>query len=181
MMDDFEKNIRKNRQEFGGERPNREKMWANIEKRLPAPESKIIPLWKRTGFRIAAGFLIVLGFAALLFTANSNADQAGLAIQESNEMLEINMHYKKLVDLQLRKLEANQTLTASDKKEFIQYISDLEKENDSLKKELEDNLDNQEVLKAIISNYKKQIDLIEKLLERLDQPKTNKDETGISI
>ena len=96
-------------------------------------------------------------------------------------MLEINQHYKKLVAFQIKKLEANDDLTAAEKEEFLSYISELEKENDHLKKELKNNLDKSGSTQGYCKYYKKQIELIEKLLDRLDQSKINEDEASISI
>jgi len=180
MMDEFEKNIRDNKGAFERQRPNREKMWANIEGRLPAQEAKRIPLWKNTKLRFAAGFALLFGLASILFFSVDNSSSNAIAAAP-NELLEINMHYKKMVSYQIKKLESNTDLSPEEKSDFINYITELEEENESLKLELNSNLDNQEVLEAIIANYKKQIDIIEKLLYRLNHTqKENKDE-GITI
>lgn len=180
-MDDFEKNIRKNTKAFGGQRPNREKMWANIEQRLPAQEAKRIPFWKNTKLRFAAGFALLFGLASLIYFSLATPQDNGMAEGIPSELLEINMHYKKLVDFQLQQLQANAEMTASEKQEFVDYISELEQENEYLKKELINNLDNQEVLEAIIANYKKQIELIERLLHRLNHSQKDNTDEGITI
>lgn len=181
MMDEFEKNIMQNTDAFGGQRPDREKMWANIEERLPKKEARQIPFWKNTKLRFAAGFALLFGLASLIYFSVSTTQNNSLAESMPAELLEINMHYKKLVDFQLKKLEANSELSPEEKTEFVDYITSLDEENEFLKIELSKNLDNQEVLEAIVANYKKQIELIERLLQRLNHtPKNNQDE-GITI
>lgn len=181
MMDEFEKNIRKNNEAFVGRKPNREKMWADIESRLPASEAKRIPLWKNKKLRFAAGFLLLFGLAGILFSTMGNRSSNELADNTPVELLEINMHYKKLVDFQIKQLHASDKLSKGEKKEFIAYILELDKENNQLKSELQNNLDNQEVLEAIIGNYKQQIEIIERILDRLNNSQKKNEDEGITI
>ena len=53
----------------------------------------------------------------------------------------------------------------------VAIMDELDAEYLALKKEMETNLDNEQVLEAIVANYKKRIELIEKLLERLNETK----------
>ena len=181
MMDEFEKNIRQHNEAFGGHKPNRDKMWANIESRLPASEAKRIPLWKNNKLRFAAGFLLLFGMAAILFNTMDNSSSNELADNFPVELLEINMHYKKLVDFQITQLQASNKLSKVEKKEFIAYILELDKENNQLKTELQNNLDNQEVLEAIVGNYKQQIEIIERILDRLNNSQKKNEDEGITI
>lgn len=179
-MDKFEKHIRDNREHFERHKPNREKMWAGIEQALPESSAKRVPLWRRKSWRIAAAILFLVGCTGISFTAfmkNSNAT----AQQIPTEILEINMHYSQLVNSQLEKINQNSELTSEEKNEFINYIEELNLENESLMAELKNNLDNQQVLQAIITNYKNQIEVIERVLLRLHSTKKENNDEGISI
>ncbi len=179
MMDDFEKNIRDNQEFFNEPAPDKMKMWANIERRLPmVEEKKVIPLWRRTAFRAAAAILFLVGLTFMFF---QNGDQSKLIQKESTAFNDLDSHYGKLVALQIIKLKNSNELSKDEKNEFLSYIEELNLEQEQLKKELATNLNNEEILEAIIRNFNQQINLIEQLLDRLNQSKIKSNDQGISL
>lgn len=178
-MDNFEKHIRENRVLFDEHKADRNKLWANIEAKLDEPKPRVISLWKSPMLRIAASILILLGVAGII--GLSHLDNGGSNEQASfvsKELQDIDMHYQSLVSYQVQLVQKNQKLSEADKAEFLSFMDDLDKEYEQLRLELRNNMDNEIVLQAIISNYKKRIELIEKLLQQINKTKLTDDDNG---
>ena len=179
-MDNFEKHIRENRAAFDSHKADRAKLWANIEAKLDPPRAKVVPLWKSPIFKVAASVLIVLGISSLIgitFLGNSANEDTFV----SKELQDIDMHYQGLVSYQVQLVQKNENLSDADKAEFLSFMDDLDKEYDELKLEMQNNLDNELVLEAIVSNYRKRIELIENLLRQLNESKLNDDDYGYTL
>ncbi|MDO6820337.1 hypothetical protein [Zobellia sp. 1_MG-2023] len=179
-MDNFEKHIRENRAAFDDHKADRAKLWANIEAKLDPPKPKVVPLWKSPVFRVAATVLIILGISSLIgitFLGSSANDNTFV----SKELQDIDMHYQDLVSYQVQLVQKNENLSDADKAEFLSFMDDLDKEYDQLKLEMQNNLDNELVLEAIVSNYRKRIELIENLLRQLNESKLNDDDYGYTL
>ncbi|WP_289062779.1 hypothetical protein [uncultured Zobellia sp.] len=179
-MDNFEKHIRENRAAFDDHKADRAKLWANIEAKLDPPQAKVVPLWRSPIFKVAASVLIVLGISSLIgitFLGNSANEDTFV----SKELQDIDMHYQGLVSYQVQLVQKNENLSDADKAEFLSFMDDLDKEYDQLKLEMQNNLDNELVLEAIVSNYRKRIELIENLLRQLNESKLNDDDYGYTL
>jgi len=86
-----------------------------------------------------------------------------------------------MVSYQLEELRQSPELNELEKEEFLVYIDDLGKEQEILKEELQKNIDNQDVLEAIVENFEQQISLIDELLDRVDRSKHINYDIGISL
>ena len=171
-MDKFEKFIKENNAAFNEQKANKAKMWAAISNELDTPVPKVIPLWKKLPFKIAASVLIVLGVASII---NFNI-QNTTTNYTNTELQEIDMYYQNMVQYQVKLVQNNQHLSERDKVDFLNFIDELDEEYDTLKLDLKDNLDNELVLEAIINNYKKRIELMENLLQQINESKNNTQE-----
>ncbi|WP_446051260.1 hypothetical protein [Zobellia laminariae] len=179
-MDNFEKHIKKNKEQFDGHKADRAKLWANIEAKLDPPKQKVIPLWKSPMLRIAATVLIVLGISGLLgvsFLSNSDSESSFV----SRELQDIDMHYQGLVSYQVQLVQKNESLSDAEKAEFLSFMDELDVEYEQLRLEMQNNLDNDLVLEAIVSNYRKRIELIENLLRQLNKSKLKDDDYGYTL
>ena len=179
-MDQFEKHIRDNKQVFNDRKADRSKMWANIESQLNTDKPKVIPLWKSPMIRIAASILILLGISGVVglsFFASSTTETNYV----SQELQDIDMHYKGLVSYQVQLVQKNNQLSDADKEEFLSFMVELDTEYEQLKLEMQNNLDNEQVLAAIVSNYRKRIELIENLLQQLNESKIKEDDYGYTL
>ena len=174
-MDKLEKYIRENKAEFDEYSIDSSKMWASINAELNADETKIVPFWKSNVFRAVASVLIIIGVYGLI-----NISSVGEESMEKNlakkELMEIDSYYQNMVQAQIKLVEKNAKLNANDKREFLEFMDDLDEEYKTLINDLDDNLDNERVLTAIIDNYKKRIELIENLLLQISDSKENTDE-----
>lgn len=170
-MDNFEKNIRDNKALFDVHKADKSKLWANIEPRLESPKQKVktIRLWNTPVFKVAATIIIALGVFTLINTRlNNNSEQNNFA---SQELSDIDMHYKALVAYQVKLVKNNTQLSFEEKEAFLLFMDELDDEYEVLKKELQKDLDSERVLEAIVINYKKRIELIENLLNQINSSK----------
>ncbi|WP_339712945.1 hypothetical protein [uncultured Kriegella sp.] len=182
MMDDFEKHIRKHSKEFDEHTAHRDKLWANIASELDNTTVKVVPLWKSPFLKIAATVVILLGIGAFIglsiFGGSYNTKEDRFA---SQELMDIDMHYKNLVSHQVQLLQNNPKLSDSDKTAFLSFMDELDEEYDVLRQEMQKNLDNELVLEAIITNYKKRIELIENLLKQINNATLKDDNYGYTL
>ncbi|MEM0933825.1 MAG: hypothetical protein AAGJ12_15245, partial [Bacteroidota bacterium] len=72
-------------------------------------------------------------------------------------------------------------LTEADKVEFLSFMDELDLEYEALRKEMGRNLDNEQILEAIVANYKKRIELIENLLRQINDSKKVEKEYGYTL
>ncbi|CAM4416261.1 hypothetical protein ACU8V7_26600 [Zobellia nedashkovskayae] len=179
-MDNFEKHIRANKEAFDGQKADRAKLWANIEAQLEPSKPKVIPLWKSPMLRIAATVLVILGISGLIGISflNGSTNENNFV---SKELQDIDMHYKGLVSYQVQLVKNNDKLSDADKEEFLSFMDELDTEYEQLKLEMKNNLDNELVLEAIVSNYRKRIELIENLLRQLNESKLKDEDYGYTL
>lgn len=177
MMDNFEKYIKENKDEFNKHKADRAKLWANIEFNLdtPAKKTKTIKLWHSNYIKIAAVLVIALGLFSLIDFRYSGQDnvQNTVANQELND---IDMHYQGLVAYQVKLVNTSDQLSSDEKKEFLSFMDELDIEYKALKIELLKNVDSERVLEAIVLNYKKRIEIIENLLKLINSSKKTNDD-----
>jgi len=179
MMDNFEKNIKENKALFDTHKADKSKLWANIEAGLDTPKSKskVIKLWDRSAFKIAASIIIALGLFSLanVFYNTEMVEQTQIANQELND---IDAHYKGLVAYQVKLVQKSSNLSLIQKKEFLSFMDELDEEYEVLKQEFNKNIDSELILEAIVANYKKRIELIENLLKQINNSK-NTEQTDV--
>ena len=166
-MDKLEKFIKENSDSFNEHKADKAKMWKTIATELEQPKTKVIPLWRKLPFQIAASLLILLGVFSIY---NFNAKKTPVNYA-NKELRQIDSYYQNIVETQVELVKKDKHLSAKNKEEFLKFMVELDKEDAALKVDLADNLDNQQVLSAIIKNYKKRIELIENLLNQINESK----------
>ena len=179
-MDNFEKHIRDNANQFDEHKADRAKLWANISAELQKEEPKIIPLWRRPVFRVAASVVLLIGIAGILLFSSRGGNPVKTQFM-SKELTDIDIHYQNLVSYQVELVRNNPNLTEEDKVEFLSFMDELDLEYDALRNEMGDNLDNEQILEAIVANYKKRIELIENLLKQINDSKKVDKEYGYTL
>lgn len=185
MMDNFEKHIQENKELFDDQKADKRKMWDAISIELDAVEIisvKVIPLWRRPLFKIAASILVLLGLFTIVGPLVINLTNTGIETNyAAKEVLDIEMHYQNLVEYQVNLVKEHPSLSKQDKDEFLSFMQDLDDEYDLLKLEMKKNLDNERILEALIDNYKKRIEIIENLLKKINSSKKINDDYGYTL
>lgn len=180
-MKELENFIRTNTSEFNSAIPDKEGLWDKISAELKTEEERTIPIWKRT-YRWAAVFLVILGLGSFLQIGYFSLDtQNSSSNTITTELKGIDAHYQGLVSSQVALLLDHPGLSEDSKSEFLSFLDELDEEYNVLRKELDKGLDNEIVLEAIISNYQKRIELIQKLLLLLEDTNIKEDENAYTL
>ncbi|NOY50294.1 MAG: hypothetical protein GXO88_07025 [Chlorobi bacterium] len=167
--DKLEQFVLENRSGFDDQEPPVD-LWPKIEKDL-APERTTIGFAKIL-WRVAAVIIIFVSsyyFHDLM--DNSKADNAGLAHEQQTEsyksLVEAEMYYSseiKFKKQELFQLTANTPLL---QKNINAELSNLDDIFMKLKEDLNDNADNDEVVEAMIQNYRIKLDILEEMLQQI--------------
>ncbi len=170
-MDKFEKHIRENKNLFDEHKADTDRLWANIETALEDTTVVEEPkrFWQNNFLKIAASIVIVFGLFAL--SNNFSTPNKNVVGQEFSD---IESHYEALVTYQVNLVHKNTKLSNEDKEEFLSFMNELDEEYEFLKKEFQKDINTEQILEAIVLNYKKRIELIENLLKQINNSdKTN--------
>jgi hypothetical protein len=126
MKDELEKYIIKNKSEFDDHKldeVDKLKFWSHISDELPEQSPKVISIWKKPVFRIAASIIILLGCSLSFLIVNNNNDEHSIV---NEELYEIDNHYKLLVENQIQLIRNNTNLSVTDQDDFLLLIDDLD-------------------------------------------------------
>jgi len=183
--DKLEKFIIDNRDEFDELIPD-PMLWDKVETRKP----KTVQLnWKTIGLRVAAVVVIFISsYYFHDFVQNRNARQnvaaseAGFDGQNSiyQELVEAEFYYTSQI---AETREAVFYLTSNNhglRKDINAELLDLDKVFQELKNDLNDNADNEEVIVAMIQNYRLKLEILKDILHQLEatDDKNNDDEAA---
>ena len=139
-------------------------------------EKSLIRHWRS----IAAMIIVVLGTAVLFFITGTRWSEKNREIrsatglyQENPQLKETEIYYNNLVNSLYH--EATPMLTGNPEiaKELKTDISQLDSIRSDIKKDLKDNIANQEVIEALIQNYRIKIRLLEDMLIILKKDKND--------
>lgn len=173
-MDKLEEYIRKNREDLDKHIPS-SGIWKSIRKRMVRQRSPLIKL-----LSVAAMVIVVFTTAVVLNRSIRRNSKAGNNITMDQAELIANPHlketeiyYNNLMNSLYR--EATPLLTANPEieRELNIDISGLDSIGSEIKKDLKDNVDNQEVVEALIQNYRIKIKLLEEMLSVLKEDENN--------
>lgn len=179
MKDPIENFVNKNKQAFDLHEPN-SKVWENIAQHTV--KKKLLKLhW----LKYVAAVIIFLGGFMLGINYHKNSNRELLAkvkhhkFQEQSQLIESEYYYVTKINDRLVELEP---YFASDPQLKLDIDVDFE-ELDAfcmqLKTDLEDDINNQYVVEAMIQSYKMKLEILETLLNQLKQQ--NNEEISIDL
>jgi len=165
MLEDF---IRENRESFDSEIPDL-KVWANIVKETPG-RAKIFGIgWQRTLLRAAASVaLLVTGLGLGVWYARLGEPSAMAMSDVSHEYAELEHYFESDIAVKKEKLA---TFTGIQPTEVYQDLEQLDNVMTELKLELANvpEGNREQVVRAMIENYKAKAAILERVLERLEE------------
>ena len=178
--DKLEKYILDHRGQFDDQEPD-PALWEKIDTRK-APVIRIN--WKSISWKAAAVVAIfVSSYYFHDYMASRNQSSRGLMSKKSEanspivrELIEAEAYYTSQIDM---KKEEVFRLTASNpevRHEINNEMGDLDRVFTELKEDLKDNADNEEVIEAMIQNYRLKLDILEEMLIRLKQSNESQNE-----
>lgn len=170
-MQSIEKFITENRAAFDSEIPS-DTIWKGVDKTLPR---------KRIGMyrvlRMAAAVALILGLGIAIGKYSTSTNEQELALSDiSQEYAELEDFYTQKIN---HKIDLLKTQKPNDK--ALIDIEELEQEFDLLKKELRStSVNDEQIIHAMIENYRTKIDILERVLERINYAtKTSDNEKDI--
>ena len=172
-MDKLEEHIRKNREDLDRYSPPRG-IWRGIVRELDNGKSTL-----RQWLSIAAMIVVILGTAIIFFkpeyrwssnNKQNNNDEIAVRIPQ---LKETETYYNNLVNSLYREATPLLTNKPEVRSELNSDLSHLDSICIDLKKDLKDNISNQEVIEALIQNYRIKIRILEDMLTVLKETENN--------
>ena len=177
----LKKNIQDHRAEYDDYGFDSATAWDRLSNQLPKEQTPVRPLFNKKVFlRIAAIFAVIcgVGIAYMAGLRNGKEEQAvAVKVQLPAEFVEAQNYYASQVN---SKLEEVNKLDAGNK-EIAEEIQLLQKEYQRLEKEMQKPVNKQEIINAMIENYKLRLALLESYLEEMKGDKQVNHETNSTI
>jgi len=153
----LEQFIQQNRASFDSETPPAF-VWENVEKNLPRKRIRMYRV-----LRMAAAVLLILGLGIVIGRFAGQPAKTELALSDiSNEYAELENFYTQKINQKISLLKDRE----QDEKALVD-IKELEQEFETLKRELNaTNAKDEQIIQAMIENYRTKIDILERVLNR---------------
>lgn len=135
-----------------------------FEKRLQGAQSAKKISWK--WMSVAASVILLIGFG--LGSMSTTNDEGGLA-SISPKMAEVQTYFVNTIDKEIQEIEQNRSLQTEDLIE--QALDDLEELEDNYKvfvKELQKNGQQRKIINAMINNYQRRLEILQKTLDQIE-------------
>lgn len=173
-FNELEEFINKNRDQFDDLEPS-PKVWTKINQNLPKQNNWII--YTKRISSIAA--LLIIGFfiSELRFIyKSSNIETSSLndtIINNENSELfaefnETEIYYTQMVNTKINELKVSVNYNGEIEQEINLEMNELDSIYSELKNDLKDNIDNQEVINAMIQNYRIKLEILEDISRALN-------------
>jgi hypothetical protein len=161
MDDRFEQFVRENREEFDVREPD-PRLWTEVEKRTRITRRRFT--WQRVAV-VALIFAASYGVNETIHRMRDNA----VPVQPAAEapLKETEAYYTQLVNQRMEELKPIIAGCPSLAEELNYDMTELDSVYTDLKNDLKDNMANQEVIEAIIENYRLKIRILEDLLTEI--------------
>ena len=173
-MDNLEEYIRKHREEMDMYKPSSGN-WRKIRKEIRTS--------RNTGYRwisIAAMVAVIIGTAVVFFRPGFKSSQKTIGgsndqviMKGSSLLKETEIYYNNLANSLYQEATPMLTRNPEIEKELVTDISQIDSICSEIKKDLKDNVANQDVIEALIQNYRIKIRLLEDMLTILKENEEN--------
>ena len=159
MKDRLEDFVRDHNNEFDIFEPS-DALWKGIEKKMDKGTKHRISFYLSRVAAVAAIF--VLSFAIQQYIFNNRGEVIIPELQEAE------MYYSSLINMKLEQVKPLLTGYPGLQEELERDLTELDSVYKNLKEDLKDNIANQEVLEAMIENYRFRADILEEMVLYLD-------------
>ena len=175
-MDKLEKFISNHREEFDVYEPSTD-VWEKINPEGSVSKRSYSWIWK------AAIILVVIGASYLVDKQIRNNGNLAGAKQESviPELAEAEKYYTGLITTKMNEVQPYLSSYPEIKKDLRMELAELDKIYKGLKNDLKDNVSNEEVIKAMIQNFRLKLQLLEEIQRQLQSQKSNSKQTSHEI
>jgi len=160
MKDRLEEFVRNHREEFDLFEPD-DRLWEGIEKKIDSGKTRRLGYYFYRAAGIAAIFLITLTAHRFFFGSQNQ-------VPEIPELMEAEEYYSGLIDNKLKEAQPLLSEYPEIQNELDTDLSELDSVYKDLKEDLKDNVANQEVIEAMLDNYRMRVEILEEMLDYLE-------------
>ena len=158
-MERLEEFISKNRQDLDPYDPD-PALWKEITKELDR-KKRYLFRW----FSAAAVFVAVLASAFILYVRSDVKHNGYYAVgEQQQELKETEIFYSGVINSLYQEAEPFLSKQPDIRKELLSDMSRIDSLCTEIKKDLKDNISNQEVIEALVQNYRIKISILEDML-----------------
>jgi len=176
--DKLEQYILDNREKFDTLEPS-EKLWDNIVKQKPKQKTLNLNSMKWIA-RVAAVIIIFTGsyyfheYRSQQILISSYNEKTNLDRDLYNTLLEAEYYYTAQIGVEKEKLYQLTVGNSMVREEIQNELEELDKEFRELKEDLRDNADNEDIISAMIQNYRLKLRILQDMMFQLKQVKEEK-------
>jgi len=166
MSDRLEQFVRENREAFDSFEPD-PSLWVRI-----SPANKINRRRKRLRilrYAAAAAVLIAAFSSGFYYLGRSSALSGTEHSELYQELMETEVYYNSLVSQRYQELQPYFAGAPGMEEDLNSDMADLDQICRELKEDLKDDVDNVEVIEAMIQNYRMKLEILEDLLNQLKE------------
>jgi hypothetical protein len=167
MKDRLEEFVRSQREQFDMFEPD-EKLWMGIEKKMDKSQKFNLGYYLIRAAAVAA--ILIITFTSYNYLGRRNSKNP-----EIPELKEAEIYYSGIIDSKLKEVQPLLSDYPDIKEDINSDLSELDSVYKNLKEDLKDNVSNQEVIEAMVENYRMRIEILEEMLEYLENK--NEDST----
>lgn len=168
MKDRLEDFVKNHSEEFDLFEPSPE-MWKGIEKKIEKPRRLNWKLYMSRAAAVAAIFLVSLIVTRNFFPSDRQIKIRKEAQVNIPELNEAEMYYSGIISAKLEEVKPYLANYPGIEDELNHDLSELDSIYASLKEDLKEDVANQEVLEAMIQNYRLRIDILEEMVSFLTE------------
>lgn len=161
MKDRLEKYVIEHRDEFDMLEPN-DALWQGIEKKMKKEKNHSLRFYSSRIAAVAAIFIVSFFVQKFFFNKSD-------IYKEIPELAEAENYYSGLINAKLEEVKPMLNEFPDIKQELEYDLSELDSVYTNLREDLKDNVANQEVIEAMIENYRLRIDILEEMMHFLDR------------
>lgn len=164
--DQFKQFVESHREGFETSDQDFQKIWMEIDKALDSR-----PMSGYSWMKVAAALLVLLLSGWTIFVLQTR-DQMPLELQETEQ------HYVNLIQVKMEQLQPHQnTIDAL----IWEDLEMLDREYDVLKKDLKQEIDQEEVAQAMIENQRLKLEILNQILTEIESKTKAEDENNVEI
>ena len=173
MKDKIEKYITKHREDFDVFEPD-PVIWDKIDSNIHK-KKRTINLYSIVSRAAVVIFIFSISFMVSEFLHMQKEEKQSMAAVELKipELQEAEFYYSSLLSQKMEEIKPMLMKDPELKKEITMEINELDSIYNELKNDLRDNIANQEIIEAMIQNYRLKLEILEEILLELKETNNN--------
>ena len=181
MRDELKKYTEQHRPSFESYKLDLDEAWSGIDSRLSDLDAKSHNFpWNRL-MKVAAIFLVIMtvAFGYYLNSQRLELDKNGIALHNiSSELADTEAFYANQIAEKIKLIEVS---VGNIDPQISTQLEILDEDYQSLKEDLRDDADSEEVINAMIEYYRLKLGMLEKILDEIQKNDTKDHEEALAV